>query len=221
MKKFITSAAAFALLALGSGYAATAQAQQQPAAAAATAPAGPHKIALIDMAQVFQKYEKFTALRDSLKSEIDASEAKAKQMAAQIQQMEQELKKMQESGLKPTSPEFQAKEKAFTEAAAEMQTFRKQAQREFLQREAEMYKTIYLEATTMVKKYAEYQKYTMVLRFNRDDVDASENPQEILQRMNRQVVYHQPQDDITDQIISYLNRQYQQSAARPAAGTNR
>ena len=220
MKKLITSAAAVAMLALGSGSAATAQAQQPAAGgAAATAPALPHKIALIDMAKVFQEYKKFTALRDSLKLEIDQSEAKAKQMAAQLSQLDAELKQLQSDGtLKPTSAEFQDKEKALTEKAAELQTFRKQAQREFLEREAGMYKTIYLEATTMVGQYAKHKGYTMVLRFNKDDVDSSENPQEILQRMNRQVVFHQPQDDITEAIIGSLNQRYQQSAAKPAAG---
>ena len=35
-----------------------------------TADSLPHKIALVDMAEVFQKYKKFENLRESLKSEI-------------------------------------------------------------------------------------------------------------------------------------------------------
>ena len=44
------------------------------------ASAGPHKIGLIDMAEVFKEYEKFKTLRESLQTEIEKSESVAKGM---------------------------------------------------------------------------------------------------------------------------------------------
>ncbi len=46
----------------------------EPAAAQGT-PSTPHKIALIDMAHVFKEYEKFKALSDALRAEVESSDA--------------------------------------------------------------------------------------------------------------------------------------------------
>lgn len=222
MKTFLSSAAAAALLAFGSHFAAPALAQQaSPAAApAAAAPANlPHKVALIDMAYVFQHYEKFQALRDEIKGEIEKTDADGKQKLQKLNAMQAELKQLVEGGFNETSNEYAAKEKALAEASAEFQTFQKIAQRDFLRKEADVYKQIYLEVTDMVQKYAKWKQYTLVLRFSRDNLDDASNPQETLQRMNvRQVIYHQTQDDLTDDIVKYLNQQYKQTTGgAPAA----
>jgi len=51
-----------------------------------------------------------------------------------------------------------------------------------------------------------------ILRFNREDVNAAKNPQEVLQSMNRQVVYFYAKDDITDRVLQYLNKRYTSQA---------
>ena len=59
-------------------------------------------------------------------------------------------------------------------------------------------------------------KYTLVIRFNREELD-TENPQNLLQGMNRQVVYHKPEDDITVSVLDYLNRKFTDATSPPAA----
>ena len=103
------------------------------------------------------------------------------------------------------------------DAKGEFEAFRAATQRKLARRESEMFKIIYAYTTMMVKKYAEYAKYTIVVRFDRKDIDENTAPAEAVQRMNKQVVYHRAEDDITDVVLSTLNKQYEGSpgAAKP------
>lgn len=181
------------------------------AQAPAAAP-GEYKVGLIDMAHVFKKYAKFEALRNSLKSEIERSDQQAKAMAQSIKSVQDRLKTFREG-----SPEYLTTEKELAKQASEFEAFRKVAQRDFLRKEADIYKTVYLEVGDAVKLYAEHFKYSLVIRFNREELEDNGNPQAILQSMNRQVVYLKPEYDITEQVLQYLNRKYQQAAGAPPA----
>lgn len=216
MKKILLSAAAVAVLAGFSSFVVTAwgQAQKnQPPASPPQGAAPTHKIGLIDMAHIFKNYKKFNTLRDDLKVEIEASDKKAREMAETIKATQEQMKTFKEG-----SPDFAATEKRLAELTTEFETFRKVQQREFLRKESAIYKTVYLEASDAVEKYAQYYGYTLIIRFNREGLDSADDPQTVIQRMNRQVVYHTPDDDITDKILGYLNREYSQAAGGAPAG---
>ena len=199
MKKFILSAAVVMAFAGLSCFATSARAQG--GAGASSTP----KIGLIDMAEVFKEYKKFEALREGLKTDIQATDAKAKQMAAQAQSLQQKLK----SGtFKPDSPQYQQIETQLQGLQLEFTSFKNKSQREFMKKESQIYKTVYLEVSDAVAKYAGYYKYTLVLRYNRKSLEEADNPQGVLQSMNKQVIFMQSDDDITDPIIDYLNRLY-------------
>jgi len=165
----------------------------------------PHKVGLIDMAQVFKDYEKFKTLREGLQAQIEQSDAQAKQMLAEMQALQDQAKSGQ---LKQGSPEFQQIEEQLITKKGQLEAFRQVQQREFLRKESEIYKQVYLEVQDMVSKFAEHFNYTLIVRFNRSKVDEAENPQEVIQSMNRQVVYHRGQDDITPRIVDALNGSY-------------
>lgn len=185
-------------------------AQDKPAAAAAS----PHQVGLIDMAHVFKEYDKFKALSAALRAEVETSETQAKAALQELQQLQAQL-----SGgtLKEGTPEYTAIEQKIVQGSTELETFRKVKQREFLRKEADIYRTVYLEVQGAVEKYARYYKYTLVMRFNRGTVENAENPQEILQSMNRPVVYHRGEDDLTDPILNFLNGEYKKTAGATAA----
>lgn len=178
---------------------------------------GPHQIGLIDMAQVFKEYEKFKTLSDGLRAEVEASDAEAKEKIDELQQIQSQLT----SGtLTEGSAEYATLEASLATKSSELETFRKLKQRDFLRKEADIYKTVYLEVQDAVQKYARYYKYTLIMRFNRDKVEDAENPQDIIQSMNRPVVFHRPEDDLTDPILNYLNGEYRKTAGRSTpAGT--
>ncbi len=183
--------------------------QTKPKAPAADAK--PHKVGLIDMAHVFKEYKKFESLREELKIEISGSEQQAKAMAEKIKQLQAELKEIKEG-----RDGYDEKEKELAKASATFETFRRSTQRDILKKESEIYHQVYMEVSDAVKKYSKYYGYTLVLRFNREDLNP-EDPQGLIQGMNRQVVFHQPEDDMTDSVLSHLNEKYGDKAPKREA----
>jgi outer membrane protein len=194
--------------------ASTAPVPAQAQAAAATAP----KIGLIDMAYVFKNYKKFEVLRNDLKAEIEKSDQQAKAMAARIKDTTDRMKTFKEG-----SPEYLTLEKELAQQASEFEAFRKVAQRDFLRKEADIYKTVYLEVSDAVKLYAQHYNYSLIMRFSREEVADSGDPQRILQSMNRQIVHFLPENDVTETVLRYMNQRYDQqktAAGAPGNATN-
>ena len=185
----------------------------QDAAKPAAKDASPHRVGLVDMAEVFQGYKKFEDMRAELQAEIEKSDAEAKLMVERMQKMQQE---MIESKLAPGSIQYEQGEKALLDAKGEFEAFRAATQRKLARRESEMFKVIYSDTTSMVKKYAEFAKFTVVIRFDRKDINDETAPSEAVQRMNKQVVYYRGDDDITDVVLQTLNKQYDASSPSKA-----
>ena len=182
----------------------------QDAAKPAASPkdVSPHRVGLVDMAEVFQGYKKFEDMRAELQAEIEKSDAEAKLMVERMQKMQQE---MIESKLAPGSAQYEQGEKALLDAKGVFEAFRAATQRKLARRESEMFKVIYADTTSMVKKYAEFAKFTVVMRFDRKVINDETAPSEAVQRMNKQVVYFRGEDDITDVVLQTLNKQYESS----------
>ncbi|WP_437229181.1 OmpH family outer membrane protein [Planctomicrobium sp. SH661] len=180
----------------------------QMAIAQDAAPA-PHQIGLIDMAHIFKNYDKFKDQTAGLQKLAEEAEAKAQAMMEEGKKGQEQLQT-----LTPGSPEFSQIEAKLIKLKTELETFRQVEQQKIVRQQADVYKTIYLEVQDVVNRYAEYYKYTLVIRFNRGDVADAGNPQAIIQNMNRQVVYYKHQDDITDPILKHLNDQYKKTASK-------
>ncbi len=180
----------------------------------AQAPAGasdlPHKIGLIDMAYIFKNYKKFDDRRESLKADITKTDEQARAMAEQLKGIETELK----SGkFKPDSAEYQQLEARGFQLKSQFEQFSTKAKRDFLTKESEIYKEIYLEVTKAVKTYSEFYHYTLIVRFSREQIDGDEDPRELIQGMNNLVIYHNPEFDITEKVLAFLNQQYSKTVA--------
>lgn len=130
MKRAIVWASAVVLLAGVLTLTNTAWSQNGDKAGTTAAPSNlPHKVGLIDMAHVFKNYKKFEALREDLKQEISESEDKAKAMQAELAQMQNNLK-----GLTEGSAAYTKTEQEIVKKAAEFESFRRSASRDFLKR---------------------------------------------------------------------------------------
>lgn len=173
--------------------------QAQPAAAA---PVAPVKIGLVDMARVFKEYNKFEDMRASLKAEMETALAEAKKIAADAEKVKEELKL-----LKPGSAEYIKRESDLAQLSSDFETKRKLANVQYQRKEAEIFQDIYVDAVGVIKLYAEHFKFSMVMRFNSAEIDKT-NPSSLANGLNKLVIYHRPQDDITDAVIDYLNRKY-------------
>ncbi len=173
-----------------------------PASATASQAEPPHKIALIDMGRVFKEYKKIEVLKEDWKAEFQVNEENAKKMTAQIQQVIEQMKEFKQG-----SPEFIKLEKQQTDLAARLGAFKQTAQRELLRKEADLLKTVYLEAMDVVERFADHFGYTLVMRFSSDTFEG-EDMNKMQTVMNRTIIFHRPEDDLTDGVIRQLNKQF-------------
>lgn len=207
MKKLILSATAVMFM-IGLGWAlGNAWGQNGKAAAVDNSP---HKVGLIDMALLFSKYKKFANLREDLKVEIESADASLKAQLEKIKKLQLEMK-----DLAPSSAQYVAAEKKITELAAGAEAERKNLQRRFMREETKIYQTVYREVLDAVNKYAGIYHYTLIIRFSREEAE-NDDPQKVMQALQRQVVFNREEDDITDAVLRYLNKSV---GGSPAAGT--
>ncbi|VAX40500.1 hypothetical protein MNBD_PLANCTO02-359 [hydrothermal vent metagenome] len=177
----------------------------------------PHRVGLVDVGLIFKQYEKLGDMQKALKSEFEQSDLKAKILTKQITDIQSKLKS---NTLKKESPEYIRYERALVEKTNAFKSFRENLQREYLRKEAKMYKEIYSEVTQMVGHYARHYHYTLVIRFNRNGVKSGGSPQETMRKMNQLVIFHDSNVDITKSILKHLNEAYSKSKGI-ATGTRR
>ena len=175
----------------------------------------PHKIGLIDMGFLFTKYNKFMTLREDLKAEIEGADGQLKTQVDKVRALQLEMK-----DLVPSSPDYVEREKKATEMMAKIEADRKTMQREFMRKETKIYQTIYGEVQDAVNKYAKVYKYTLILRYSREE-PANDDPQKVMASLQRQVVFSRSDEDITDSVLRFLNNSYEKSppAPKPAPRT--
>ncbi|MHC4879198.1 MAG: OmpH/Skp family outer membrane protein [Planctomycetota bacterium] len=201
-------------LALSLAAAAPATAQNATAQNAAPAKELPAKIGLIDMAKVFQQYEKFKDLTEGLNAEGKARAEDRKKIAEQAQKVAEEIK-----AFKQGTPKYIELEAQFAQLQSQFAAQEKLDKVNFNRKQADVFEKTYIEVTNVIGIYAKHFEYTMVIRFNSEPLD-TENPQKLASGLNKLVVYHRPQDDITTAVVEYLNRQYgkTRTAKKPTPG---
>jgi len=182
-------------------------------AAAAKTKLQPAIIGLVDMAKVFKEYKKFTDLREVLQAEMQVKQAEGQAIAKQANKLKEELKL-----LKPGSPEYTKREADLVRLSSEFEAKGKLVQVHYRRREAEVFETVYVDAIKVVELYAKHFGYTMIIRFNSEPLNGT-NPQALASGLNKLVVYSRPQDDITDAVSDYLNRQYKPASPAPRTNT--
>ncbi len=172
------------------------------AAAAAKPQLQPAIIGLVDMAKVFKEYKKFTDLREGLQAEMQVKQAEGQAIAKQANKLKEELKL-----LKAGTPDYIQREAELVRLSSEFESKGKLVQVHYRRREAEVFEAVYVDAIKVVGLYAKHFGYTMIIRFNSEPLNGA-NPQALASGLNKLVVYSRPQDDITNAVSDYLNRQY-------------
>lgn len=175
------------------------------------------KIGLIDIVYVFKNYDKVETMLKALAEEAKETDSALK---TKVQDMQQIQKQLKSGNLAQGSPQYKQLEQKLITLSTEVESERKMRQLEFVRKESEIYKSVYVEIQDTVSMFAKHYDYDVILKFSRDNVDEASNPQQVMQRMNRQVVHFDPQDDITEPILKYLDQQFAKTAGgAPAAAT--
>jgi Skp family chaperone for outer membrane proteins len=192
--------------------AAVRKAASQPQPAAAPKPPAPATFGSVDMGAVFKGYDRVKSSSEEFRAAVMGKKNELMKIQAEMQQESEKLAKMT-----PGSVDAKKIEDRMTQLKAQAEAGRESAEREFALREAEMLATIYKEVQTMVSRVAKHRGITYVLRISNDPITSS-NPNSAMMAIERTVVVADPQNDITDEVIRYLNYEYKaKGGAEPKA----
>lgn len=170
----------------------------------------PTVIGTVDMDAVFKGYDKVKNSSDTF-----AAEALAKRN--ELLKLQEEMKTSYEmlQKLTPAQPDYKKLEDRISELKAQGEAKREQYEREFAQKEAEALATLYREIQDMVGAIAKYRQMTFVLKTSTQPISGSD-PNSVMAAMARTVVFANPQNDITNDVIHNLNVRYKSAGGQPA-----
>lgn len=163
------------------------------------------KVGLIDIVHVFKEYDKVKTMLTDLGTDAKAIDG---QLKTKIQDMKRVQEQLKSGQFAEGSPDYKKLEAQLISMSTDVETERKVQQRDFVRKESEIYKSVYVEIQDTVAMFAKHYDYDVILKFSRTKVDEAGNPQQIMASMNRQVVHFDPSDDITEPILRYLNDQF-------------
>jgi outer membrane protein len=166
------------------------------------------------MTAVFKGYDKVKVSGEEFKAAVMA---KKKDLMSIMQEMQQESEIL--AKVKPGASDFKKHEDRITQLKAQNEAGREQAEREFALREAEMLATLYKEIQDMVARVAKWRGMTYVLRVSNDPVTGSD-PNSAMRAIERSVVFAEPTNDITNQVVQYLNAQYKKAGGPSPKATS-
>jgi outer membrane protein len=183
-------------------------------AAAASAAPIPPVIGTVDMDAVFKGYEKFKATNKEFQAAVLARQGDLMKIKAEGDEEAQMLGK-----LTPGTQDFKKHEDRITELKARLAAGREQAQREFQLRESENVATIYKEVQMMVTLWAQRRRMNYVVRVTNLQ-PAGADPNSVMAALQNTMIYYDPRNDITNDVIYNLNRRYQAMIENPSPRGN-
>lgn len=178
-------------------------------------PATPTVVGTIDLDYVFKNYEKVKAANKELGAAIQVRKGELMKYDDEARQVVEMMKKLQ-----PTSEDYHKYENKLTELKAKMEASKEQAERDITLRQAETMATLYKEVQAYAKWVAQRRGITHVMTSTSTPPSGSD-PNSVLAAVNRPVIFSDPANDITNDVVYYLNKTYQgigKSADKPAAG---
>jgi outer membrane protein len=185
----------------------------QQAAAPAAPAVTPATIGTIDLDKVFREYDKVKVSSDRFKQEALKKQGELGQIASEAKTAADKMAQM-----KPGTPDYQQWNKKVTELKATIEATREQVQQDLTFRESEALAEIYKDIRLMTAAVARKRGMTYVVKISNEPVSGSD-PNSVMSAMARTIVYSDPAADITKEVVTYLNYNYQKAnnVAPPAA----
>ncbi len=156
------------------------------------------KVALVDVGMVFKNHPSFSQELESLKSEADKFKEETRQMQAALMEKAGVLKNYQ-----PDSDEFRQAETELAKESAALEVQQRSKLRTLMEREAKLHYDTYMQIKSAVSTYCEQRGIQLVMRHDATPMKADQ-PGAIMQKVNGKVVFHQPNNEITQQIVAIV-----------------
>ena len=198
-------------LVIGNMLAASIAVAQQPAAQTAAATPARPTIALVDVGFILKNHP-------TMKSEIERIETDMKkadeEFAAKRDQIIKQMEALRQQFTEGT-PDYERQEKSIAEADTNFRLELVKKRKEFDEARAGVIFKVYNDLNSLVKYYCENTGASLVMRVNRETMDPKK-PETVQMVMAQEVLYFQPNADITDWVLQGLN-QRAGAAATPSA----
>jgi len=173
-------------------------AQARPAAA-------PTRVGVCDVMELLDNYDRAKDLMNGLEKEKDAIEAEGKKRKDKIDQMNQQL-----DGLIPNSPEYGKLLDEMEEMAFELKAWMECGKSRTLRKHLRLTQDLYQEIRQAVGAVAKSRGVDVVLFFERKERPTNSTPELARQIETRQVVWHDPRLDLTEAVLTHLNKAYKE-----------
>jgi Skp family chaperone for outer membrane proteins len=184
---------------------------QNPAAGRPAAPAGGPRLALLDVTKIFRSNTRFKSQMEELKRDVEIAEKRVKAERDDISHQVTEVLPQYQKG----TQQYSELEEQLANRQAKLAVDFNRQKADFYQREATIHYNVYQEILRATDYFCKQNSIDMVLRFSGDLPDV-QRPDSILPFIQKQVVWYDPGLDITEPILTDLNRQ---GGANPAAAT--
>jgi len=172
---------------------------QQPGARPAPSASPAAHVAVIDVGYIFKNHARFKQAMDKMKDEVLAAENGLKAERDRINAMMEQLK-----GFNVGTPEYRKLEGDVAKAQGDFSVNAQLQKKDFMEREAKVYMQVYTEVERAVSQFAREHGIAVVHRFDGEAVDGADRNR-ILGNITKPIVYHDPQVDITPDILRMLN----------------
>ncbi len=172
-------------------------------------PRGGSAVVLLDVNAVFKHHNRMRSMMKQMKDDVRRAEEEVRSERNAIVQLAKRL----EEEITPGTRDYNALDVQLTERRTKLSIRIQLQKKEFLQREAKIFHTVYQEVLQEVNYYANANNVALVLRFNAARANPDQ-PQEILRDINKAVVWYAPPLDITQIVLDRLN----QRAVNPNPG---
>lgn len=169
-----------------------AQAPAQPASPAT-------HVAVVDVGYIFKNHARFKSAMDKMKDEVMTAENGLKAERDRINGLMEQLK-----GFNVGTAEYKRLEAEIAKAQGDFNVNAQLQKKDFMEREARVYKQVYDEVEKAVSQFAKEHRIAAVYRFDGDPVDSADRNQ-ILRGITKPIVYYDPGIDITPDILKMLN----------------
>jgi Skp family chaperone for outer membrane proteins len=183
--------------------------QNNPPAARAAKPAGPSRIAFVDLGQILRTYKKSADVRQEVKASEDAANARIGQMMNEGRELE---KSLVDGSLVRDTPEFAERETKVKQLAGRANTAKTYAEAELKQQRARAMIAVYRDVLEAIQQFGEQNRYDLVLQVDREALSAR-NYRMIQQTMAQPLLCRDDRDDLTDEVVAWLNKKYAAAGA--------
>jgi Skp family chaperone for outer membrane proteins len=210
--QFRISFASLAIVGLTTLSSAWAQNNAQPAAPQKI----PTSVAVVDVEYVLENHPRF-------KADIEALQAEMAQAQEQIESRRKELLSQSEAlgaSLNADTPEFKQKQESLISQEGKLRLDFMNKEKEFAERRAKLMYDAFTQVTTAVSAVAVFKQYDLVVRYNRKQNEMDpKKPQTVAMGVQREVIFHNPQFDISDTVVAVLKRDIPAVAPSPVPPT--